>query len=104
MRIAVIGGEYDADSYKDFLSIVKIARPEEYVIDMSRHQEGENWKKDYDKRCQDINSAHQVIIPSDWRDHINAKRDITYAEMLRKELFIYINGTFYPWEDYCAKR
>jgi hypothetical protein len=101
MRIAVIGGNYNSQSYKELLEIVRLAMPEEIIIDMSRHQSG-NWKTDFDLRCLDIDSAHRIIVPNDWRDHIDAKADITHAQKVRKDLYIYLDGKFYPWEAYCA--
>jgi len=98
MIIAVIG-EYDSPNYQELLQRVKIAKPEEHVLDLSRHQ-SVNWKKMLDGRFADIGIAHQVVICSDWRIHFDAKRDITQAQLLNKEIFIDREGQFLQFPEH----
>lgn len=97
MIIAVIG-DYESPEYKDLVQRVKISQPEEHVLDLGRHKSF-NWKKLLDARFADIETAHQVIICSDWRNHFDAKRDITQAQLLNKEIFIDRDGQFLQFPE-----
>jgi|SRR5665647_94584 len=101
MIIAVIG-DYESPKYQELLQCVKIYKPEEHVLDLSRHQ-SVNWKKMLDARFADIETAHQVVISNDWDNNIDTKRDITQAQFLHKETFIYRDGQFLPFPEYAHK-
>ncbi len=101
MKIAVIG-DYESRAYKDLLQRVKIIKPEEDVIDLSRHQNG-SWSKMMESRFGDIRSALLVVISDDWHNHLDAKRDITYAQSLNKECFINHHGQFLPFPEFAQK-
>jgi len=101
MNVAVIG-DYESPEYRDLLMKVKIMQPEEQIFDLSRHKTGD-WSKLLNARFADIGNAHRVIISSDWRNHFDAKRDITHAQSLHKECFIECDGKFLPLEQ-CMSR
>lgn len=95
MNIAVIG-DYGSPEYRDLLIKVAIMQPEEKIFDLSVHNKG-TWKEMLQARLVDIGNAHMVIICDDWHSHFDAKRDITHAQSLRKELFIECDGKFIPF-------
>jgi hypothetical protein len=101
MKIAVIG-EYESPAYKDLLLRVKIIKPEEEVLDLSRHHNS-CWSKMLESRFGDIRNAHLVVISVDWHNHFDAKRDITYAQSLNKECFIDFHGQFLPFPEFAQK-
>ena len=101
MRIAVIG-DYESQTYKALVQRVRIARPEEDVIDLSGHQTG-SWKKMQNVRFTEIGSAHQVVISDVWHNHFDAKKDITHAQSLNKECFIDRDGQFLPFPEYAER-
>jgi hypothetical protein len=102
MNIAVIG-DYDSSFYPVFLEIVKASRSEEHVLDLSKHRSN-NTNKYRNDRQNEINSCHQVVIASDWRQSIEARKDITVSMTANKEMFAYVNNQFIPWEIYCSSR
>jgi len=102
MNIAVIG-DYDSSFYPVFLEIVRASRPEEAIIDLSKHR-SENSSKYRKDRQYDIDSSHQVVISTDWRDSIEARKDITVSMTANKEMFAYVDSKFIPWEIYCSNR
>ena len=102
MRVAVINN-YDSDYYKVFLQIVKIAKPEENILDLSKYN-SRNYNKNKSDRHLEIDSAHQVIIGNNWLENIDARDDITFAMSQKKDIYAYVDGRFYPWDEYCAKR
>jgi hypothetical protein len=101
MNIAVIG-DYKSPKYLDLLMKVKIMQPDEQVFDLSRHKDGD-WSKLLSERFSDISNAHRVFISSDWCNHFDAKRDITYAQSLHKECFIECDGKFLPLEQFMSR-
>ena len=52
MKVAVIG-DYESPEYKELLQRVKILKPEEEVLDLSRHQKS-SWNKMLESRFSDI--------------------------------------------------
>lgn len=102
MNIAVIG-DYDSSYYPVFLEIVKLSKPEEDIIDLSKHRSDNpiEYRKD---RQYEIDSSHQVVISTDWRDSIEARKDITVSMSANKEMFAYVDSRFIPWELYCSNR
>ena len=101
MNIAVIG-DYGSPQYHDLLMKVKIMQPDEHILDLSRHKNGD-WSKLLHARFTDISNAHQVIICSDWHNHFDAKRDITHAQSLHKEIFIESDGKFFSFPGYAER-
>lgn len=101
MKVAVIG-DYESQEYKELLQRVRILKPEEEVLDLSRHQKS-SWNKKLESRFSDIKNAHQIVISDDWHDHLEAKRDITHAQSLNKECFIDQNGQFLPFPEFARK-
>lgn len=101
MNIAVIG-DYQSPQYNNLLQKIRMARPEEQILDLSSHQTG-SWKKMCNARFEDIFRSHQVIIGNGWRTNIDARRDITYAQELKKECLIEIDGTFRPFPEYARE-
>ena len=101
MRISVIG-DYSLPEYKELLQIVKMAKPEEKVIDLSRHQ-SLSWDKMRKSRFEDITGSHLVVIGADFRNSVEARRDITHAQNLSKECKIYREGQFLPFPQYAQK-
>jgi hypothetical protein len=95
MRIAVVG-DYTSPKYQDLLLRVKIAFPEEEVLDLSRHEQrnDETRKK---ARFSDIEEAHHIIISNDWQWSIDARNDITKAHQFHKDLFVEMDGAFRPY-------
>lgn len=102
MKVAVIG-DYQSPEYKELLQRVKILKPEEEVLDLSRHQKS-SWSKMLEARFADINSSYQVIISDDWDSHFDTKRDITHAQSLGKECFIDRGGQFLLFPQYAGKK
>lgn len=102
MNIVVIG-DYDSSFYQVFLEIVKIARPEERIADLSRHFSA-NPNKFRKDRQHEIDSSHQVMISPDWRDSIEARKDITFSMTANREMFAYVDSKFIPWDLYCSSR
>ncbi len=101
MKIAVIG-DYESPEYKELLQRVKILKPDEQVLDLSRHQKS-SWSKMLESRFADIRNAQQVVISDDWESHFDAKRDITQAQSLNKECFIDQGGRFLPFPEYARR-
>jgi len=101
MNIVVIG-DYQSPQYKDLLQRVHMALPEELILDLSSYRTG-SWKKMYDARSEDIFRAHKVIIGNGWRTNIDARRDITYAQELKKECLVEIDGTYRPFPEYARE-
>lgn len=101
MNIAVIGN-YTSPKYQEFLKIVKLAKPEEVIIDLSRHP-GENWMKKCGARFEDINESHMVVIHPDYLDFHDSRRDVTYAMERKRECLIFIDGRFLPYPEYAPK-
>ena len=102
MNIAVIG-DYESPTYIDMVQRVKILNPEEVVSDLSRHKTG-GWKKMLESRFTDIVNSHRIVISHDWNDHLDAKRDITHAQLLNKECFIERDGQFRPFPEYAERK
>ncbi len=98
MKIAVIG-DYASPGYKDLLLKVKIAFPEEEVMDLSRHDQTV-WAKQLNARFTDISAASLVIIGKDWTRSFDAKRDITHAQSLHKDCLIEREEAFRPFPEY----
>lgn len=102
MIIAVIGN-YELPQYKEFLKKVQSAKPEEDILDLSRHP-GYNWSKKLKARFEDICSSHQVIISNDYLDSLDARRDVTYAQERKRDCMIYTsNGEFRPFPQYAER-
>lgn len=98
MIIAVIGN-YELPEYKEFLEKVKIACPEEEILDLSRHP-GYNWGKKCKARFEDISSSHRVIINEDYKDFIDSRRDVSYAMQHKRTCFIYVDRQFKPFPSF----
>ncbi len=101
MNIAVIG-DYQSPQYKNQLQRLEMALPEEHILDLSSHRTG-SWKKMCDARFEDIFRSHKVIIGNGWRTNIDARRDITYAQSLKKECLIEIEGVYRPFPEYARE-
>ena len=102
MRVAVIG-DYGKPEYKELLERVRIAFSEEYIIDMSRHQQSD-WKDRLELRILDMDSAHLVIVCSKWDNCVDVKRDITEAQKINRDLVIEHEGRFIPFTQYTARQ
>ena len=100
--VIVVIGDYESPKYQELLQLVKIYKPEEEVIDLSRHQ-NLNPSIMRVSRFADIETAHQVVISNDWDNNIDTKRDITQAQFLHKETFIYRDGQFLPFPEFAHK-
>jgi hypothetical protein len=94
MIIAVIG-DYESPKYKDLLLKIKVLQPEETIIDLSRHRNGD-WGKLKHARFTDISNADTVVAGSDWQDHFESRHDIHHAQSLHKDLLIECDGKFFP--------
>lgn len=103
MLIAVIG-DYLSPEYQVLLEKVKSVKQDEAILDLSRHQKG-SWNNMLKARFADIASAHEVIIGTDWHNDIDAKRDITHAQSLHKDCFVYLRseGVFRPFPEYAER-
>lgn len=101
MIIAVIG-DYRLPEYKTLLQRVKMAKPEETVLDLSRHPKS-TFEKELSLRYADIGNAHLVVIGRNY-DDFAPRRDITQAQHLHKECLIEtIDGQFRPFPEYANK-
>ena len=98
MNIALIG-DYASPNYQEFLKKIKMVKPEEIILDLSRHP-GYNWGKKLKARFEDISASHMVIIHPDYRDSIDSRRDVTYAMDKKRECMIYVDGVFRPFAEY----
>ena len=98
MKIAVIG-DYRTPEYKDFLSLCKMAKPEDTIMDLSRHQ-SENWSKNMNARFDDITECHLVLIHPDFKAFVDSLRDVTKAQERGRECLIYRDGQFLPFPEY----
>ncbi len=98
MHIAVIG-DYESPQYKNFLKKVKLAKPEDTIIDLSRHP-GYNWGKKLKARFDDISESHLVIIHPDYENSLDSRRDVTYAMDRKRDCMIYLDGVFRPFTEY----
>lgn len=101
MIIAVIG-DYGSQEYSELVGRIRMVKPEEIVIDLSKHNSG-SWIKDMRSRFRDIGNSHQLVISRHWQDYLEAKRDITHALSLHKECFIERDGQFLPFPQYAEK-
>ena len=101
MVISVIG-DYDSPEYKELLQKVKMAKPEEKVMDLSRHQ-SLSWDRMRKSRFEDITNSHLVVIGSDFRNSVEARRDITHAQNISKDCKIYRDGQFLPFPEYADR-
>ncbi len=102
MVIAVIG-DYGSPEYEKFLKKVKQAKPDEDILDLSRHP-GYNWSKNLKARFEDICSSHLVVISNDYRNSLESRRDVTYAQERKRECMIYTsNGEFRPFPEYAER-
>lgn len=95
MDIAVIGN-YKSKKYQELLKMVRNLKPDDRVIDLSRHQ-STAWGKQLHDRYTDIGNAHIVIISEDWRDHFETRNDLTHAQKLHKELYLEYEQRFIPF-------
>lgn len=100
MQIAVIG-DYDSQEYLEFLNKVKTAFPEERVRDLSVNRGSILNTRKY--RQLEIESSHQVIISPYWKNNIEARWDVPYAQETGKECFIYRDGRFMPFPEYAPE-
>lgn len=98
MNISAIG-DYSSPNYQDFLKKVKMVKPEETILDLSRHP-GYNWGKKCQARFDDISSSHLVVIHPDYKNNLDSRRDVTYAMDKKKECMIYVDGVFRPFSEY----
>lgn len=100
MIIAVIG-DYESPKYRDFLKTVKTAKPEETILDLSRHTH-KDWAKMKSARFTDINNAHMVVLSADYNEKFEPRNDVHHAMSLKKEDFMYIynEGQFRPFPQY----
>ena len=101
MNIAVIG-DYNSPEYQDFLQKVKLVKPEETILDLSRHP-GYNWGKKVQGRFEDISSSHLVIIHPNFSNNRDSKRDVTYAGERKRERMIYVDGAFRPYPEFATQ-
>jgi hypothetical protein len=97
MLIAVIG-DYLSPNYKTLLENVKRLKPDEQILDLSRHHHV-TWKREKDERYKDIENADEVVIGADWPRHFDAKLDITYAQSKYKDCYVEYEGRFLPFPD-----
>jgi hypothetical protein len=101
IKIAVIG-DYESPFYHDFVARIKMVKPEEDVLDLSKHKSG-SWKKILDARFEDIFSSHLVVIAANFRTSLNARRDITYAQQIGRECLIENDGRLLPFPEYARE-
>jgi hypothetical protein len=95
MIIAVVG-DYTSPDYKDLLLRVKIAFPEEKVLDLSRHEQRNDQLRKR-ARSTDIEDSHHVILGNNWRGSFDARNDINCAHQNHKEIFVEMDGAFRPY-------
>ena len=98
MPIIAVIGDYESPKYKTLLQDVKRLKPEEEVLDLSRHKG--SWSNQLDKRFTDISNADCVVISADWHKHFDAKRDITHAQSKHKDCFVEREGQFLPFPEH----
>jgi len=102
MKIALIG-DYLSIEYKSELGVLRSELRDDHIEDLGRHNTG-NWKKDFDRRCADIDDSRQVIVLHDWSYYFDAKADITYSQKMKKEMFVLFDGKLFPWDVYYARK
>lgn len=101
MIIAVIG-DYSSPKYKELLLRIKMAKPFETILDLSRHQK-RSLNKIPEARFADIANSHQVVIGDHWKGSIDTHSDIAHAQNLHKECFIEHEGQFLPFPEYAER-
>jgi hypothetical protein len=95
MEISVIG-DYESQNYQDLLQTVAAYKPEEKVLDLSRHKKGD-WGKRQLKRANDITESHLVVLAWDWSDHFDCRHDVRWAQDLKKEMMVECAGRYLPF-------
>jgi hypothetical protein len=99
MNIAVIGN-YVLPDYQKFLNKISGVKPDDKVTDLSRHRSG-SWDNMKKKRQEDIADSHMVVIGAGWKTSVDAMVDLTYAQKLRKEIYLEVDGQILLYPD-CA--
>jgi len=92
MNIAVIG-DYASPQYHDLLQIVKVAFPEDKILDLSVHQAGD-YKTREKARQKDIKSAFVYVFDQKWEESTEIRQDITYAQQAGLNGYLYSAGQF----------
>lgn len=102
MIIAVIG-DYASSKYKDFLKTVKTAKPEETILDLSRHTH-KDWSKLKHAHFTDISNAHLVVLSADYKENFESRNDVHHAMSFEKEdfMYIYTDGKFRPFPEHAT--
>ena len=98
MNIAVIG-DYESPFYPEFLKKIRLVKPEDTILDLTRHQ-GNNWGKKLAARWEDISSSYLVIVHPDYEKSLDSRRDLTYAMDRKRECLIYVDGVFRPFAEH----
>lgn len=98
MNIAVIG-DYESPGYQSFIEKIKLLKPEDNVLDLSRHP-GYNWGIKCKARFDDISESHLVIIHPNYENQLDSRRDASYAMERKRECLIYLDGVFHPFPEY----
>lgn len=96
MNISVIGDYSSPKKYQELLETVKSYKPDENVLDLSRHKKGE-WAKILLKRAKDITDSHLIVLACDWHDHFDCRMDQKTSRELHKEIMIEVDGHFLPF-------
>lgn len=92
MNIAVIG-DYESPQYQELLQIVKIAFPDDNILDLSTHQKGD-YKAREKARQNLIKGAFMFIYDHKWEESTEIRQDITYAQKAGLDGYLYAAGQF----------
>ncbi len=101
MNIAVLAN-YKSLDYQILLDKVKSLFPEDFVLDLSRH-EGNDWKKSDQSRIRDISDSSLVIVCQNWQAYVDVIHDLTEAQKGKKDIFIEYEGRFVPLTHQTAR-
>jgi hypothetical protein len=82
MIIAVIG-EYGWPRYNQLVKLVQTMRPNDEIVDLSKHQ-SPNWTISLDKRSTDIKNSDIVVISRNYKDVYDGRRDFHLVLQIRK--------------------
>jgi hypothetical protein len=92
MNIVVIG-DYESLQYQDLLQIVRIAFPDDKVLDLSIHKTGD-YKSREKARQNVIKGAFMFVYDQKWEESTEIRQDITYAQKAGLDGYLYAAGQF----------
>lgn len=95
MKIVVIG-EPSKESYKELLSAVQVAFPEDKVLDLSVY-DSKSFTTDQKNRQAVIRAAQMAVFDSEWEDSVLIRQDVTHALKCGTDLYLYRAGQFHSW-------